>query len=131
FCILILSILASHPFSHTNASSDSSGISPSIEWKIMTGGEFSYSLPTFGLDGAIYIGGESSNLYAIDQNGSLDWTFRMSPTGVSAPLVGPDGTVYVASSDTNLYAINPNGGLRWKVELTNSIPSSPSLDEKN
>lgn len=72
--------------------------------------EVEFSSPAIGADGTVYAGCIDYNLYAINANGSLKWTYTTANRIGSSPAIGADGTVYVGSADGNLYAIGPGGG---------------------
>lgn len=80
-------------------------------------------------DGTIYIGGYISQtypypnyVYAIDNNGTLKWTYTYSPSVAgtsivpSSIVVGGDGTIYV-SSNLVIYALTSEGSLVWQHNI--------------
>jgi len=91
-------------------------------------GIIAYSSPALGADGAVYIGSDNANLYAINPDGTQRWAF---PTGYfirASPAVGPDGTVYIGSFDNHFYAINPDGSQRWSFNTNGTTyESSPVI----
>ncbi|MCB1188452.1 PQQ-binding-like beta-propeller repeat protein [bacterium] len=60
----------------------------------------------FGADGIAYSGCSDNLVYAINPDGTLNWSFN---TGgfmqESGPVIGPDGTVYIGTFNNRLYAI--------------------------
>ena len=67
---------------------------------------------TIGPDGTIYFGSHDGRLYAVNPDGTEQWSVELDFRGLSSsPSVGPDGTIYVISSD--LFAIDPEGSIRW------------------
>ena len=54
----------------------------------------------------------TSNLYALNADGSLKWKYATGEVVRSSPAVGADGTVYVGSDDKNLYALNADSFTR-------------------
>jgi outer membrane protein assembly factor BamB len=98
--------------------------SPNLKWVFTpTTYDISLSDPAIGPYGTIYVVGigyvpgsgyshTDSNLYAINPNGSLQWTYNTGQRA-SSPAIGVDGTIYVCTSDGKLDAINPNGSLKW------------------
>ena len=66
--------------------------------------------PAIDAAGTIYIGGVNHNLYAINADGSLKWSFTTSGYVYPSPAIGPDGTLYVASAQGTLYAFGPGSG---------------------
>ena len=70
-----------------------------------------YTTPSVGADGIIYFGAENGHIYALNPNGTLNWTSQLE-YGInwsSAAIIG-DGTFYIGTSagidyQGNLYAI--------------------------
>jgi len=86
-----------------------------------------FSSPAIGADGTIYVGSKDNNLYAINSDGSLKWSFTTGDMVRSSPTIGADGTIYVGSDDNNLYAINPDGSLKWSFTTGDDVFSSPAI----
>ncbi|EFM09004.1 PA14 domain protein [Paenibacillus curdlanolyticus YK9] len=73
-------------------------------------GNTNYS-PTIGADGTIYIANmasSSSQLYALNPDGSLKWSNSTQYAATTSPIIGQDGTIYVGAGQ-RLVAINSNG----------------------
>jgi outer membrane protein assembly factor BamB len=77
-----------------------------------------------------------STLYALDQDGSLKWSFPLGGTSVySSPVIDADGTIYIGSDSGRLYALDPRDGLtaaqrkKWERPLDGSIRSVPAVGE--
>jgi outer membrane protein assembly factor BamB len=79
-----------------------------------------------GPDGTIYVEafGNTNFLYAFNADGSIKWTFRMSPY-VSGPnaifkqsacALAADGEIYVSDIDGMLYSLAPNGATNWAYQ---------------
>ena len=83
-----------------------------LKWKSAMTFLGSYSAPTIGLDGTIYVGSsDEPNLYAFNADGTQKWVRELeSPCGGS-PAVGLDGTVYITGG--YLYAFTPDGMKLW------------------
>ena len=109
------------------SSIDTSADTGTLKWSYTTGSYIAYSSPAIGADGTIYVGSEDNNLYAINPNGGLKWSFTTGYWILSSPVIGADGTIYVGSYDHTLYAINPDGGLKWSYATGSSIYSSPAI----
>lgn len=89
--------------------------------------------PVVATDGTIYVSGFSDNqLYALNPDGSLKWSFQGSVDSVGSrflapPVVGRDGTIYVGASSGFLYAVSPAGEELWNRCLKGSINYSPII----
>jgi outer membrane protein assembly factor BamB len=85
-----------------------------LRWTFTTTYAFQASV-AIDTDGTIYAG--SDNLYAINPDGTLKWSFTMDSyvgTGGS-PTIAADGTIYCASDKGTLYAVNPDGSMKWTL----------------
>jgi hypothetical protein len=72
--------------------------------------------PSLGADNdTIYLGGEDSILYALNEKtGAVRWSYNLPLGSSSAPVV-VDGIIYVGGYDGYLYALDSaNGQLRWR-----------------
>ncbi len=76
-----------------------------------------YSCPAIGEDGTIYVAATDSNLYALNDDGSLKWICRTGGELISSPVVGSDGSIYVRSFNNSLYSINEDGSLKWSARI--------------
>jgi outer membrane protein assembly factor BamB len=88
-----------------------------------------YSSPAIGADGTIYVGGdfESTDLYAVNPNGTQKWAFITGGGVDSSPAIAADGTIYAGSNDGNLYAVNPDGTEKWAFATGGTVNSSPAV----
>jgi outer membrane protein assembly factor BamB len=75
----------------------------------------------------VCVGSGDNNLYTLDSDGTLAWSFKTGYDVSSSPAIGSDGMVYLTGLlyDTKLYAINSDGTLAWTVGLASS--SSPAV----
>jgi hypothetical protein len=89
------------------------GTSASNKWVFSTSGGDISSTPAIGADGTIYFGSYSSNLFAVNPDGSLKWAYAFAGKVPASPAIGADGTIYIPA-EGYLYAINPNGTRKWK-----------------
>lgn len=64
-----------------------------------------YSSPAVSADGVIFVAG-GSQLYAVNSDGSLKWTFSADSTIDDSPAIAADKTVYFASDKGTLYALD-------------------------
>jgi outer membrane protein assembly factor BamB len=108
-----------------------SGVSPASSptpgdppWTIFTGNGL--SSPVVAEDGTVYIGG-SSNLTALNPNGTVKWTKGIGASTRSTPAISPDGDIIIGSgstSDRKVYAYKPDGTVRWTYTTGADISSS-------
>ena len=99
------------------------------------------SSPSIGPDGAVYVGSgeeldgdgvgddpwEQGQLYVVEADGTLRWSFATEAPMLSSPTVGADGTVYVGSNDHHLYAVGSDGSLAWAFETEGIVVSSAAI----
>jgi len=98
-----------------------------------------YSSPAVGPDGTIFFGVEAyryiedvggswwGELYAINPDGTLKWSYEVNGPIFSSPAINSDGTIYFGSLDRNIYAVNPGGTLKWSYETDGEVWSSPAI----
>jgi outer membrane protein assembly factor BamB len=100
------------------------------KWSYYVGGAV-YASAALGADGTVHFHTEDSMLVALNQDGTLRWTYPTSG-GYSSPVVGSDGTVYVASGESEVFALDPAmGTMKWSQPYrlsSNAINASPALD---
>ncbi|MHC4755731.1 MAG: outer membrane protein assembly factor BamB family protein, partial [Planctomycetota bacterium] len=96
-----------------------------LKWKFETYGAVSSSVTIH--DDRIHIACEDANLYALDANGVMLWSYDANSPLLSSPTIGRDGTVYVGSEDGNLYAVDSNGYFKWEFVTDGPVYSSPAL----
>jgi outer membrane protein assembly factor BamB len=105
----------------------------SVNWKYKLGtgdlfGGIYASCAVSPFDGTVYVGA-LSKLYAMNPDGTLQWSYGVGDDIVSSAVVATDGTIYVGCDDTHLYAVNADGSLKWsyKAAIAGKIISSPAL----
>ncbi len=86
------------------------------------------STPAVAPDGTIYIGSLDENLYAINPDGSLKWTFDAGGQVFASPTLAANGTIFIGSRSGQFSAVNPNGSLLWWAFVSGEIFSSATLD---
>ncbi len=102
-------------------------------------GDYSYfaTAPSVSKDGTIYVGGSfqdnnkySGILYAINQDGTLKWSFTTVRAVGIDPVIGADGTIYFGdgSACTTFYALNPDGTIKWSLAVNPSTSAALSSD---
>ncbi len=72
-----------------------------------------------------------SELFAVNPDGTVKWSFDTGGEGESTPAIGEDGTIYVGGWGA-VFAIYPNGTQKWRFDTSDSdarIASSPAIDE--
>jgi len=94
------------------------------------------SPPIIGRDGTIYvtdapmINVSTCMLYAINNDGTLKWTYNIGSSG-NSPIIGKDGLIYITGSfddhNVNLFCIYPDGSLKWKANLKDNSPAYSKL----
>ncbi len=76
----------------------------------------------------VYFGSDDGNLYAVNSDGSLNWTYTTSGAVQSSPLLSSDASVvYVGSDDLNVYAVNSDSSLKWTYTTGGAVKSSPEV----
>jgi outer membrane protein assembly factor BamB len=116
-----------HDLQHTGRSPYTGPETPMLKWSY-NAGDYIASSPAIGIDGTVYVGCWDRNLYAINSDGSLKWSYTTG--GIiyySSPAIGADGTIYVGSVDHKLHAINPDGSPKWSYTTGAIIHSSPAI----
>lgn len=85
-------------------------------------------VPAPGNQGVLYFAA-GRDLWAITDDGRIEWRFRARSKIFTTPAVDEDGTIYVGSQDDHLYAIAPDGEQRWAYEAAADIDSSPVIGD--
>lgn len=105
---------------------------PNLLWTFSAGGWIQSSV-AIGEDGTLYVGSTDKNLYAINPDGTLRWSFKTDSFIDSSPAFGAKTkTVYAGSWDGKIYALNSEtGNLKWFYVTGGPIPStSITLDDE-
>jgi len=99
-----------------------------LKWSYNVGGSFYYASPVVGSTGTIYIGNYgNSQIYAINSDGTLKWTYPMGGKVSGTPTIGANETLYVGCKDNKLYALNSDGSLKWTYTSGGEIQGSPAI----
>ncbi len=80
------------------------------------------STPTLGSGGRVYLTSNSNELYALNPDGTVGWTFiaeqEEREVHFSSPLtLDGAGVLYAGTREGELFAVNPGGTLRWRFSL--------------
>jgi outer membrane protein assembly factor BamB len=87
-----------------------------------------YAAPAFDADGRIFVGNYGHVLYALKNDGNVDWQFAVTNANfVATPLV-VDNLILAPASDYYLYAIDSKGTQRWKYKTNNMVWAQPASD---
>ena len=78
--------------------------------------------------GTVYAPSNDGNLYAINANGELLWSFETGHYIWSQPQLAADA-IYFGSMDHFVYGLSKNGDQRWSVEMGGAVIGSPVLSE--
>ena len=84
-----------------------------------------------GSDGTLYVGCTDSNLYAINPDGSLKWTYTGTGAFYTVPSLGRDGTIYAADYNGKVHAVNPDGSPKWVFSTGNYLANAVVVDADN
>ena len=84
------------------------------------------SRPAIGTDGTIYVG--ALKFYAINPDGTLQWSYTPDFYLTGPAAIADDGTLYFPSTDY-LYAVNADGSLKWRSPGHGDYPlgSAPAI----
>ncbi len=97
-------------------------------WEYATSGVV-FGSPAVDSAGVSYVGSRSSNLFAIDSEGNLKWSFEAEDWVDSSPALSHDeSVVYFGSWDNRLYAVDTqNGTMQWSYETQSLVVASPAV----
>lgn len=80
-----------------------------------------------GYDGTLYAGNTNFNYYAINPDGTLQWTYPTGSNAWSIAGIGDDGTIYWGSNDTFVHAVRPDGQGLWTKRTLGFIAASAAI----
>jgi len=75
----------------------------SLKWTYETGNVI--TAPAIDKYGTIYFGSSDKNIYAINNDGTLKWTYKAGEEIIGAPCIGDNGILYIGGATGNVYAI--------------------------
>ncbi|UCF69791.1 MAG: PQQ-like beta-propeller repeat protein [candidate division WOR-3 bacterium] len=85
-----------------------------LRWHYLLSG-FAYST-AISMDGTIFFGCTDGNVYALNPDTTLKWTYSVELYGEIA--IGSDNTIYFNSTDGHLCAVGSDGTLKWQYYST-------------
>jgi outer membrane protein assembly factor BamB len=103
----------------------------SENWRF-TGARNRFIASPLATERGIFASNADKNVYALDFDGSLLWTFTMEAESWAQPISDPECTcLYVTSMDHRVYALDPEDGRQlWRTEdLGGAIVGTPALGE--
>lgn len=92
--------------------------------------------PAIEDDGTVYMGSNSSKLYAFNSDLTLKWSYPIGFEGwVSNPVIGSDGTVYFkggtftgsSSPQNRIFAVDRYGDWKWDWSLESENEAPPAI----
>ena len=121
---------------------DSNGVlhawlpSGSRAWTYSTGNPNYSSSPVVGLPNVqdrsetVYIGGSVYSMFAINQTGELEWTYRSTKSDGfrTGGATDSDGIIYAGSHTERFRALNSDGSMKWSYGISGGTWGLPSLD---
>jgi eukaryotic-like serine/threonine-protein kinase len=102
-----------------------------VRWEFTQAGN-KYLASPLAIEQGIFAPNADNNVYALDLNGNLLWTFNTEGEFWAKPVTDPGcDCIYLTSMDHRIYAIDPaNGSLKWESEeLGGAIVGSPALGD--
>jgi outer membrane protein assembly factor BamB len=119
-----------HDVRHTGRSPYSTVNTWDEIWHVKDETYYMHSSPVIDNDGTIYC--SALELYAVDPNGTVKWTFDTSGYIWSAPAIDENGVIYFGTmygDPSCFYAVYPNGTLKWKYSVGDCVQSSPAIGD--
>lgn len=80
-----------------------------------------------GFDGTIYAGSTNFNYYALNPDGTVQWTYPTGSNNWSAAALADDGTIFWGSNDTFIRAVAPDGREKWTRRTLGFIAASAAV----
>ncbi|MCX6340615.1 MAG: hypothetical protein NTX71_11970, partial [Candidatus Aureabacteria bacterium] len=93
-----------------------------------TGNKTTYNAAAIGSDGKVYVGSADNNLYIVNSNGSLSWSYKTSDAATiyTRSAIGSDGKVYAGASGV-LYALGQPPTITPTITPTPTITDTPTI----
>ena len=87
-----------------------------------------YSDPVISGQDSIIVGSYNNDLYNLNPDGIVNWTFSGAKNRyVASPLV-TDKEIFAPSADKTVYALDLNGNLLWKFTTRDEMWAQPATD---
>lgn len=78
-------------------------------------------------NGTVLFGGViDGNVYSLDPDGHLQWTFPTGKVVGSTPAISSSGVIYVGTQDGHLYALDAAGHPQWALKTKGEV-GSPTI----
>ena len=121
-----------HDRQHTRTSPFIGPQTENVDWFFPFEWSDTESSAAIGADSTIYVGSPDSNLFAINPDGALRWSYKTAGRLTSSPALGTDGTIYIGGTSEHvssgyIYAINPDGTHQWSISTDGFVYSSPAI----
>jgi outer membrane protein assembly factor BamB len=92
---------------------------PNLKWVFSGKSHEGMAPPVVGDDGTIYAGSKEKEFYALNQDGSVKWSFTADEYIADSAVICEDDTVCFSSwphlnNPGMIYAIFPDGSIRWR-----------------
>ena len=117
------------------------GTAPLWSFNATGGGASSVTVADVDGDGRLEVlfGGTDGRLYALDDQGHLEWFVPVSPGGKSIPYapqvadMDHDGqmSIVVLTNDPSVVRLNATGGVIWRFTPSASVTAPPTLTDVN
>jgi outer membrane protein assembly factor BamB len=111
-----------------DAISEKNDATATTAWSVSTQGQYA-TMPALGPDGTIYFGSWDGRLYAVNNVGTVLWTYATQGR-IDCPPVVAEGRVFVSSWDGGLYSITTTGSLDFRFETGAPVDVSVAVDDK-
>ena len=98
--------------------------------RVGTGVYRSFSSPSVGSDGTVYVGTDSGRAVAIKPDGNVKWYVNTGKAIHCTPAIAKDGTIIFGSYNGFVYAVHPDCKLKWSFKTSNWVESSPAIDSE-
>jgi hypothetical protein len=89
--------------------------------------------PAVDENGRVYIGiqGEDANMYCLDRNGIMCWSYHTDDYWgtASSAVFDDEGRVYFGADNRRLHVLNSDGSQYWSFDAEDDVVSSPTVDQ--